>query len=183
MTEDDERRRLSAAERDESTAEVGKTLLQEFELDHPPGKVWAALTEGRLLSRWLLPCELAPRGEGRLGPGASFSFQMPEDEGGEGRVDCEVVELELGRRLGLAWRTHADRDPRPADAVDALVTFEVEPLPQGRTRLRIRQTGLPALPRGAAVMLRRARLGPRSRPVSAVLTVRPPAIGALPLAA
>jgi uncharacterized protein YndB with AHSA1/START domain len=137
MTQHDERR---TTDHDAPPA----TLTHEFELDHPPGKVWAAVTEPRLLARWLLPCDVeAP--DVRLGLGAAFALTMPAGEGGEGRIDCEVVAAEPERRLVLTWRTHRDRDPRPAEAVDALVTFEVDALPRGRTLLRIRQRELPAV--------------------------------------
>ena len=148
--------------------------MREFALDHSPAKVWAALTDGRLLSLWLLPCDLA---EGsRLAPGVSFSFATPK--GGEGRIDCKVIKLEPGRQLRLTWRTHTDHDPRPAKAVDALVTFEVEAAPSGGTRLRIRQAALHALPCGTVVMLHAVGIGPRRRPPLAASAATP-----LPLAA
>ena len=161
MTEDDACPEAGPADRDWAAdpAPAGEALMREFALDHPRAKVWAALTDGRLLSLWLLPCDLA---EGsRLAQGVSFSFATPK--GGDGRIDCEVVELEPGRRLRLTWRTHADHDPRPAEAVDTLVSFEVEPAPAGGTRLRIRQAALPALLRGTVVMLHTVGVGPRRR--------------------
>ena len=156
--------------------EAARALAQE--LDHPPGKVWAALADRRLLAGWFLPCEPGAEGEGHVGRTASFSLAMPRHEGDEGRIDCEVVELEPGRRLVLTWRSHRDRDLRPAAAVDALVTFELDVTPCGRTRLRLRQAALPALLRGTVVMLRPSAIGLQGR--------RPPAMSAatlLPLAA
>lgn len=132
-------------------------LEQVFELDHPRGRVWAALTEGDLLGRWLLPCSLDALGGGRLEGGTSFSFVMPADEGGEGRIDCEVVDVEPGRRLGYTWRTHGEEDTRPAEAVDALVSFELEAIAPGRTRLRIRQVAIPTRSRGGTVVSLAAR--------------------------
>ena len=42
----------------------------EFELRHPPAKVWRALTEPALLSEWLLPVTGFA-----LEPGAEFTFR------------------------------------------------------------------------------------------------------------
>lgn len=124
-----------------------RTLERAFELDHAPARVWRALSDPGRLARWLLPFDAETGPAARIEAGASFSLVMPE---GEGRIDCEVIAVEPGRRLACTWRTHADRDPRPAVAVDAVVTFEVEPLAGGRTRLLIRQVGVPA---GAPTML------------------------------
>ena len=41
----------------------------EFHLEHPPEKVWRALTDPGLLAEWLLPVV-----QGTLEPGAAFTF-------------------------------------------------------------------------------------------------------------
>lgn len=162
MTQDDECRARDDASR-------SPLLDRQFELDHPPERVWAAVTRPDLLARWLLPCDVGGRDGGRLEPGARFSLAMPPDEGGEGRIDCEVVEAQPGRRIAFTWRTHRDREACSEEALDALVTFELDPLPRGRTRLRIRQAELAASARGATVRrlaearVRRAQHPPRSR--------------------
>ena len=44
----------------------------EFELKHSPEKVWRALTEPALLTKWLLPSI-----DFKLAKGAGFTFKWP----------------------------------------------------------------------------------------------------------
>ena len=155
-----------------------RALDQEFELDHPPERVWEALIRADLLARWLLPCGPGAGAGGRLERGVAFSFAAPPDGGGEGRVDCEVVEVEPGRRLACTWRTHREREARPEGALDALVAFEIDPLPRGGTRLRIRQVELPAV--AARTTVTRLDAARASRPRRGA---RPPMARAVPRAA
>ena len=57
-------------------------LDQEFALSAPPAKVWRALTEPALVTRWLLPA-------------ASVA------------VRCEPLDAEPGRRVSYRWRDGA----------------------------------------------------------------------------
>ena len=65
----------------------------EFELKHPPEKVWKALTKPELLSAWLLPAI-----EHRLEPGAAFRFQAPPQPGWDGRVACRYLDIDEPQR-------------------------------------------------------------------------------------
>ena len=60
-----------------------QTLAFEFDLQHPPEKVWRALTEPALLSEWLLPVV-----ELHLEPGAAFMFRTQPYPGWDGTVSC-----------------------------------------------------------------------------------------------
>lgn len=191
MTQDHERPGRPDAEgdaEDRSPREGGsprdarpRSLEQAFELDHAPAKVWAALTRGDLLARWLLPFEGGEGPEGGLEPGASFAFTWPEGEGG--RVECEVVEVVPGRRLACTWRPRAPSGTRAPGDADTLVTFELTPLPLGRTRLRVRQVEIPAPARGATVMSLAAARARRAPPAMVEGATRPWAAAPLPLAA
>lgn len=71
-----------------------ETLTFEFELPHPPDKVWRALTDEVLLAEWLLPVTgLA------LEPGTAFMFQAPPQPGWDGVGDAAVART-LGFRGG-----------------------------------------------------------------------------------
>jgi uncharacterized protein YndB with AHSA1/START domain len=73
--------------------------LDEF-LPHPTGSVWRALTEPELLAKWLMPNDFQPA------VGHRFTFRtdpMPAANF-DGTVHCEVLALEPGRMLRIAWR-------------------------------------------------------------------------------
>lgn len=102
-----------------------KSILLEFDLPHPPAKVWRALTEPELLARWLLKTDFAPV------VGRAFQFERDPVPGWDGVIECEVIRSEEQRLLSYSWR---------ALGVDTVVTWHLEPIPAG-TRLRLEQTG------------------------------------------
>ncbi|MEZ4400261.1 MAG: SRPBCC domain-containing protein [Kofleriaceae bacterium] len=98
----------------------------EFELDHPPAKVWRALTEPALLTAWLLPIA-----ELTLEPGAAFRFTAPPQPGWDGIVDCRYLAIEPQRQLSWSW---------VVGDIDTVVTFTLTPTATG-THLALVQTG------------------------------------------
>lgn len=103
-------------------------LSFEFELAHPPDKVWRALTDPALLSEWLLPVVgFATR------PGAAFTLQAPPQPGWDGTVRCQVLEAVAQRSLSYTWVV-GDME------IDTVVTFTLTPTPTG-TRLSLQQSG------------------------------------------
>lgn len=108
--------------------ERGQTeaLSFEFDLPHPPEKVWRALTEPELLAKWLLPSiGFEPT------PGATFRFQTDPQPGWDGVVNCRVLEIEPPKRLRYAW---------VVGDLDTVVTFTLAPTSTG-TRLSLEQAG------------------------------------------
>ena len=104
------------------------TLSMEFELKHPPEKVWRALTDPALLSEWLLPA-IGFRPEA----GASFALKTQPQPGWDGVVRCRVLESEPPRKLSYTW-TVGDM------FLDTVVTFTLAATPAG-TRLSLEQSG------------------------------------------
>lgn len=102
------------------------SLAMEFELSHAPEKVWRALTEPDLLTRWLLPVVGL-----RLQPEAPFSFQAPPRPGWDGVVHCRFLAIEPLRKLSYTWDVGEMR---------TVVTFTLTPTTTG-TRLSLRQEG------------------------------------------
>ncbi len=105
------------------------TLTFEYELEHAPMKVWRALTEPSLLSRWLLPIANL-----HLEPGAAFTFQAPPLPGWDGAVHCQLLESEPYRLLRYSW---------VVGDMDTVVTFTLEPTDVG-TRLHLEHSGFRA---------------------------------------
>jgi uncharacterized protein YndB with AHSA1/START domain len=66
-----------------------RSLTMEFDLPHPPAKVWRALTEPALLAKWLMSTDM------RLAVGQGFTFKMAPTHGWDGVINCEMKEIEL----------------------------------------------------------------------------------------
>lgn len=100
---------------------ASEEAVTECELEAGPETVWRALTEPHLVADWL----------GAVTPGPDgFALDAPGAGRADGAVvEGAVVEAEPPHRLAWAWRE--------AGGPDTLVTFELTPAGEGRTRLRI----------------------------------------------
>ena len=106
-----------------------EALSFEFDLAHPPEKVWRALTDPELLAEWLLPVvELKLD----LEPGAAFTFKTQPYPGWDGIVNCQMLEIEAQRKLSYRWVV--------GFGLDTVVTFTLTPTASG-TRLSLVQSG------------------------------------------
>ena len=101
-------------------------LSFEFDLQHPPEKVWRALTDPALLTEWLLPVAGL-----KLEPGAAFTFKTQPYPGWDGIVNCRMLEIEPQRKLRYAWSV---------PFLETVVTFTLTPTASG-TRLSLVQSG------------------------------------------
>jgi uncharacterized protein YndB with AHSA1/START domain len=112
----------------DKTTSPTESISFEFDLPHPPEKVWRALTEPELLSEWLLPVTgLA------LEPGAAFTFKTQPYPGWDGTVNCRMLDIEPLRKLSYAWVVGTM-------ALETVVTFTLAPTASG-TRLSLVQSG------------------------------------------
>lgn len=104
-----------------------RTVTVERHFDHPPEKLWRALTQPHLIAEWLMRNDF----EARLG----HRFTMSGEWGGQ--LDCEVLEIDPPETLSYRWdHDHAD----PAYRLTSIVTFTLTPTAAG-TRLRMEQRG------------------------------------------
>ena len=113
---------------DKTAASQSETIAFEFDLPHPPQKVWRALTEPALVSEWLLPVTGL-----ELTPGTAFVLKTQPYPGWDGTVNCKVLEVEEHKKLRYAWVV-GDME------LDTVVTFTLEPSASG-TRLSVVQSG------------------------------------------
>jgi uncharacterized protein YndB with AHSA1/START domain len=104
-----------------------QSLSFEFDLSHPPEKVWRALTDPELLAQWLLPVTGL-----KLQPGATFTFKTQPYPGWDGTVNCRLLESEPQRTLRYTWTV--------GELLDTVVTFTLTPTASG-TRLSLVQSG------------------------------------------
>ena len=103
-----------------------ESITFEFELQHPPEKVWRALTDPVLLAEWLLPVA-----DLKLEPEAAFTFKAQPQPGWDGAVNCRFLEIEAQRKLSYTWIV---------GDIDTVVTFTLTPTASG-TRLSLVQSG------------------------------------------
>lgn len=115
---------MSPADRNDPSQ--GNTLSMDFDLPHPPEKVWRALTEPALLAEWLLPVIGF-----ELEPGARFTFKTQPYPQWDGTVSCRMLEIEPHRRLRYTWEV---------PFLTTEVTFTLTPTAAG-TRLSLVQSG------------------------------------------
>jgi uncharacterized protein YndB with AHSA1/START domain len=110
------------------TTAKGQTEAITFEVDlrHSPQKVWRALTDPVLLAEWLLPTLGF-----KLEPGVAFTLKAQAYPGWDGTVKCQMVEIELLRKLSYTWSV---------PFLDTVVTFTLTPTASG-TQLSIVQSG------------------------------------------
>lgn len=109
------------------TATQTRSAVVEREFEHPPEKLWRALTQPHLIQEWLMRNDFAPV--------VGHRFRMSGDWGGV--LDCEVLEIEPNERLSYTWNfAHED----PAFNLESVVTFTLSPTGSG-TRLRMEQSG------------------------------------------
>ena len=111
---------------DQTAPSQTESLSLEFDLHHPPAKVWRALTDPVLLAEWLLPVI-----DLKLERGAAFTFKAQPQPGWDGTVNCRFVEIEAQRKLSWTW---------VVGDIDTVVTFTLSPTASG-TRLSVVQSG------------------------------------------
>ena len=111
---------------EKTAAAQTESISFEFDLAHPPEKVWRALTTPALLTQWLLPIV-----ELELAPGAAFTFRAEPQPEWDGVVNCRMIAIEQFRKLSYAW---------VVGDIDTVVTFELTPTASG-TRLSLVQSG------------------------------------------
>ena len=102
------------------------SLAFDFDLEHPPERVWRALTHPALLAEWLLPVAGL-----ELEQGAAFTFKAPPQPGWDGTVSCRFLEIEPQEKISWAW---------VVGDIDTIVTFSLTPTASG-TRVSLVQSG------------------------------------------
>ena len=106
-----------------------QSLEVEFDLAHPPAKVWRTLTEPALLARWVMPNDIVPE------VGRKFQFRNEPTEWWDGVVDCEVTVVDPPKRIEYTWAGGP-----PKMRIDTTVSYTLTPTLTG-TLLRIVQSG------------------------------------------
>jgi uncharacterized protein YndB with AHSA1/START domain len=107
-----------------------KAIVVEYDLPHPPAKVWRALTDPELLGRWLMANDMRPI------VGHKFKFTATPRNGWDGVCHCQVLEVDEPRRLRYSWRGDGG-----TAWLDTVVTWTLTPTASGGTLLHLEHAG------------------------------------------
>lgn len=107
-----------------------QSILVEYDLPHPPEKVWRTLTEPELLARWVMANDIRPF------VGQTFTFHAEPTPWWDGIVHCKVLEVDSPHRLQYSWRSGPESSP-----LATVVTWTLLPTLSGGTRLALEHSG------------------------------------------
>jgi uncharacterized protein YndB with AHSA1/START domain len=107
---------------------------------HAPETIWQTLTNGELMSRWMM----APTGFEPV-EGKHFTFQTKPAGAWDGTIHCRVLEVRPNERLAYAWKGGHERNVGYGSQLDTVVTWTLARV-EGGTRLRLVHSGF-VLPR------------------------------------
>jgi len=118
---------------DEEAFAVRRTIR----IDAPAEKVWTALTDPALISRWLGDTVLDGAGVGARG-----TVSWPD----RGAIPLRIEAIDAPRSIAYRWSNDdasGDVPDEVDDATSTVFTFTLDPLPTG-TRLTVVETGFEA---------------------------------------
>ena len=102
-----------------------RSVVVEKEFAYPPEKVWRALTEGELISQWLLENDF------EAVVGHRFTLRATPMPHWDGVIACELLVSEPFDRLAYSWE---------ALGLESVVAWTLTPTPGG-TLVRMEQSG------------------------------------------
>ena len=106
-------------------AEETRTLVIERVFQHPPEKLWRALTENPLIAQWLMKSDFEPV------VGRKFQFRSEPMPQWDGVIDCEVQIVDPIKQLSYTWN---------ALGLESVVLWTLTPAESG-THLRMEHSG------------------------------------------
>ncbi|MCP9768946.1 SRPBCC domain-containing protein [Lacihabitans sp. LS3-19] len=110
-----------------------KDIIHHWHFNHSPEKVWRLLTETELLAKWLMINDFKPE----IGHKFTFYAKPIIKMGFDGRIYCEVLEVEPFKKLSYTWKG----GPKPGKiTLDSVVTWTLKSNDQG-TLLTLEHTG------------------------------------------
>jgi uncharacterized protein YndB with AHSA1/START domain len=116
-----------------------KPVTQDIVVDevfpHAPEVLWKTLTNGELMSRWLM----APTGFAAV-KGTHFTMQTTPGGAWDGVIHCQVLEAIPNERLVYAWRGGHHENVGYGAPLDTVVSWSLTKVANG-TRLRLVHSG------------------------------------------
>lgn len=121
---------------------ITQSIVIDEVFPHAPEVIWQALTDGRLMARWLMQASgFAPI------VGARFTYQTTPAGAWDGTIQCEVLEVLPLQRFVYAWRSGDAGNAGYGAPLDTVVSFTLTRVELG-TRLRLEHAGF-VLPRNS----------------------------------
>jgi uncharacterized protein YndB with AHSA1/START domain len=117
-----------------SSASRSEIVVDEV-FPHAPERLWAALTDGALMARWMMP----PAGFAPV-VGTRFTFQTTARGAWDGTIQCEVLEVVPHERLVYSWKGGDESDVGYGAPLATIVTFVLAEV-AGGTRLTLVHSG------------------------------------------
>lgn len=111
-----------------------REIVVEDVLLHRPEVIWKALTDGKLIVRWLMPNDFEPV------VGRRFTFKTKPMGSWDGVVHCEILEIKPCEKLVYSWKGGSDDNPAYGSRLDSIVTWTLAVV-EGGTRLRLVHSG------------------------------------------
>jgi len=132
-----------------------RTIKLKTVLPYSPEKVWAALTDAKLLGSWFMENDIKPEA------GYYFTFRMKPQKGWDGITHCEVIAVEPNKHISYTYRSEATGEKALACAgihsdtadkltkgiftrLDTVLSFSLEPT-CGGTILTMEHSGYKGL--------------------------------------
>lgn len=108
---------------------MSETVSLDVELNSPIARVWHTLTDGAMLSKWMM----FEADDFQPVVGHQFQFRMEAGPDHTVIIDCEVLEVDEPHRLSYTWVT----GPEHRTTVTWILTESTD----GGTRLQFEQSG------------------------------------------
>lgn len=115
------------------TAQKTRAIVVEEVVPHTPEKVWHALTNSELISRWLMKNDFKPE------RGYKFTFRSTPIADWDGVTYCEVLEIDQPRLLKYSWVGNSATEPGQV-ILDSTVVWTLVAV-EGGTRVKMVHDG------------------------------------------
>ncbi|MCL8209205.1 MAG: SRPBCC domain-containing protein [Actinomycetia bacterium] len=109
---------------------MNETLSLDFEVKSSIERVWDALTNSAMLSRWMF----FEANNFQAVVGHKFQFRPKPETGWPATVDCEVLEVDAPHRLSYTWEVREISHRTQ-------ITWTLTETQEGVTRIHLEQTG------------------------------------------
>ncbi len=115
-------------------SDLGNIVVDEV-LPHDAALIWKALTDGALISRWMMPpAGFAPE------VGTAFTFKTTPAGAWDGTIHCKVLEVVRNRRIAYEWKGGDEANAGYGSKLDTIVSFTLTPV-DGGTRVQMVHSG------------------------------------------
>lgn len=118
-----------------TTQATTQAIVLDEVFPHAPEVLWKAITNGDLMSRWMMK----PNGFEPV-RGNRFTFQTTPAGAWDGTIRCEVLDVVPLQRFAYAWRGGHEGNVGYGSKLDTVVSFTLTRVQTG-TRLRMEHSG------------------------------------------